>query len=79
VALCGCCGEEIALANDIDHAGDIDRRRHRVMVAGKPRSLTPSGTLRGPGPEHDGLYEAEGRAWALSKASGEIAAAVLTP
>jgi DNA-binding response OmpR family regulator len=40
VALCERCGEEIALANDLDRAGDIDRRRHRVMVAGKPRSLT---------------------------------------
>jgi DNA-binding response OmpR family regulator len=40
VALCDRCGEEIALANDLDGAGDIDRRRHRVMVAGKPRSLT---------------------------------------
>jgi DNA-binding response OmpR family regulator len=40
VALCKRCGEEIALANDLDRAGDIDRRRHRVMVAGKPRSLT---------------------------------------
>jgi DNA-binding response OmpR family regulator len=40
VALCDRCGEEIALANALDQAGDIDRRRHRVMVAGKPRSLT---------------------------------------
>jgi DNA-binding response OmpR family regulator len=40
VALCNRCGEEIAVANDLDAAGDIDRRRHRVMVAGKPRSLT---------------------------------------
>jgi DNA-binding response OmpR family regulator len=40
VALCKRCGEEIALANDLDRDGDIDRRRHRVMVAGKPRSLT---------------------------------------
>jgi DNA-binding response OmpR family regulator len=40
VALCDRCGEEITLANAIDQAGDIDRRRHRVMVAGKPRALT---------------------------------------
>jgi DNA-binding response OmpR family regulator len=40
VALCKRCGEEIALANDLDSDGDIDRRRHRVMVAGKLRSLT---------------------------------------
>jgi DNA-binding response OmpR family regulator len=40
VALCKRCGEEIALANDLDRDGDIDRRRHRVMVAGGPRSLT---------------------------------------
>jgi DNA-binding response OmpR family regulator len=40
VALCDRCGEEITLANNVDRAGDIDRRRHRVMVAGKPRSLT---------------------------------------
>jgi DNA-binding response OmpR family regulator len=40
VALCERCGEEIALANDLDRSSDIDRRRHRVMVAGKPRSLT---------------------------------------
>jgi hypothetical protein len=40
VALCGRCGEEIALANDLDQAGDVDRRGHLVMVAGKPRPLT---------------------------------------
>jgi DNA-binding response OmpR family regulator len=40
VALCERCGEEIAVANDLDRAGDIDRRGHRVMVAGKPRSLS---------------------------------------
>ena len=40
MALCERCGEEIAVANDLDRAGDIDRRRHRVMVAGKPHSLT---------------------------------------
>jgi DNA-binding response OmpR family regulator len=40
--LCDRCGEEIALANDIDQAGDIDRRRHVVLVAGKPRRLTPT-------------------------------------
>jgi DNA-binding response OmpR family regulator len=42
VALCKRCGEEIALANDLDGAEDIDRRRHLVMVAGKPRRLTPT-------------------------------------
>jgi len=40
VALCKRCGEEIALANDLGRDGDIDRRRHRVMVGGEPRSLT---------------------------------------
>jgi DNA-binding response OmpR family regulator len=40
VALCDRCGEEIKLANAIDQTGDVDRRRHRVMVAGTPRSLT---------------------------------------
>jgi DNA-binding response OmpR family regulator len=40
VALCKRCGEEIALANDLDRDSDIDRRRHRLMVGGKPRSLT---------------------------------------
>jgi DNA-binding response OmpR family regulator len=39
---CDRCGEEIALANDLDQAGDIDRRRHLVLVAGKPRRLTPN-------------------------------------
>ena len=39
--LCNRCGHEIALANDLDQAGDIDRRRHLVLVAGKPRRLTP--------------------------------------
>jgi DNA-binding response OmpR family regulator len=36
------CVEEIALANDLDQAGDIDRQRHLVLVAGKPRRLTPN-------------------------------------
>jgi DNA-binding response OmpR family regulator len=40
VALCERCGEEIAVANDLDPAGDIDRRRHLVTVAGSRRSLT---------------------------------------
>jgi DNA-binding response OmpR family regulator len=40
--LCDRCGEEIALANDLDQARDIDRRRHFVLVAGKPRRLTPA-------------------------------------
>jgi DNA-binding response OmpR family regulator len=40
VALCKRCGEEIAVANDLDLAGDVDRRRHLVMVAGSRRSLT---------------------------------------
>ena len=39
--LCDRCGEEIALANDLDQAKDIDRRRHVLLVAGKPRRLTP--------------------------------------
>ena len=36
------CGEEIALANDLDQAGDIDRRRHLVLVAGKSWRLAPT-------------------------------------
>jgi DNA-binding response OmpR family regulator len=40
VALCDRSGEEIALANDLAQSSDIDRRRHRITVAGKPRSLT---------------------------------------
>jgi DNA-binding response OmpR family regulator len=40
--LCDRCGEEIALANDLDQARDIDRRRHVLLVAGKSRRLTPS-------------------------------------
>jgi DNA-binding winged helix-turn-helix (wHTH) protein len=40
MALCGRCGEEIAVANDLDLAGDVDRRRHLVMVTGSRRSLT---------------------------------------
>jgi DNA-binding winged helix-turn-helix (wHTH) protein len=40
VALCERCGEEIAVANNLDRAGDVDRRRHLVMVAGSRRSLT---------------------------------------
>jgi DNA-binding response OmpR family regulator len=40
--LCDRCGEEIALGNDLDQARDIDRRRHVVSVAGKPRRLTPT-------------------------------------
>jgi DNA-binding response OmpR family regulator len=27
VALCDCCHEEIAVANDLDRTGDVDRRR----------------------------------------------------
>jgi DNA-binding response OmpR family regulator len=40
--LCDRCGEEIAHANDLDEAGDIDRRRHLVLGAGKSRRLTPA-------------------------------------
>jgi DNA-binding response OmpR family regulator len=40
--LCDRCREEIALANDLDQARDIDRQRHVLLVAGKPRRLTPS-------------------------------------
>ena len=40
MVLCERCGEEIAVANDLDMAGDVDRRRHLVMVAGSRRSLT---------------------------------------
>ena len=41
MALCDRCGEEIAVANDLDQAGDIDHRRRVVMVAGVPRRLAP--------------------------------------
>jgi len=40
VAACERCGGEIAVVNDLDRAGDVDRRRHLVMVAGMPRALT---------------------------------------
>ena len=40
--LCDRCGEEVALANDLDQAGDIDRRRYVVLVAGKPSRLAPT-------------------------------------
>jgi DNA-binding response OmpR family regulator len=40
--LCNRCREEIALANDLGQAGDIDRRRHVVLVAGKPCRLAPA-------------------------------------
>jgi DNA-binding response OmpR family regulator len=40
VARCDRCGEEIAVKNDLNQAGDVDRQRHRVMVAGSRRSLT---------------------------------------
>jgi hypothetical protein len=40
VALCERCGEEIAVANDLDLVGDVDRRRDLVTIAGKPRPLT---------------------------------------
>ena len=40
MALCKRCGEEIALANDLDRARDIDRRRHLVMAAGTSRRLS---------------------------------------
>jgi DNA-binding response OmpR family regulator len=35
------CGEKIAVANDLDRAGDVDRQRRVVIIAGKPRRLTP--------------------------------------
>ena len=38
MALCERCGEEIAVANDLDLVGDVDRRL--VTIAGKPRPLT---------------------------------------
>jgi DNA-binding response OmpR family regulator len=34
--------EEIALANDLDQAGDIDRCRHLVLVAGRRCRLAPT-------------------------------------
>jgi DNA-binding response OmpR family regulator len=40
--LCDRCGEEIALANDLDQAKEIDRRRHVLLVAGKPCRLAPT-------------------------------------
>jgi DNA-binding response OmpR family regulator len=39
--LCDPCGEEIAVANDLDRAGDIYRDRRVVMVAGVTRRLMP--------------------------------------
>ena len=39
--ICDRCGEEIGLANDLDRAGDIDRRPHLLRVGGKPHRLTP--------------------------------------
>ena len=35
MALFDRCGGKIAVANDLDRAEDIDRRRHGVMVAGE--------------------------------------------
>jgi hypothetical protein len=40
VALCKRCGEEIAVANELDRAGYIDRPRRTVFVDRKPRRLT---------------------------------------
>jgi DNA-binding response OmpR family regulator len=40
--LCNRCREEVAVANDLDRTGDIDRRRHVIRVGGKPRRLTPT-------------------------------------
>ena len=42
MALCERCGEEIAVANDLDGAGDIRRDRRAVMVAGGSRRLSPT-------------------------------------
>jgi hypothetical protein len=41
LALCERCGEEIAAANELDRAGDVDRQRRVVIIAGKPRRLIP--------------------------------------
>lgn len=41
MALCERCGEAIAAANDLDRAGDVDRHRRVVIVAGKPCRLRP--------------------------------------
>jgi DNA-binding response OmpR family regulator len=38
--LCDRCGKELGLASDLDRAGDIDRRRHRIVVTGKQHRLT---------------------------------------
>ena len=51
--LCDRCGEEIALANDLDQAGDIDARRHLILVAGKPRRLTPNFWARATASPHE--------------------------
>ena len=40
MALCERCGEEIAVANELDRAGYIDRPRRTVLVDRKPRRLT---------------------------------------
>ena len=39
---CGRCGEEIALANDLDSEPDIDRDRRILFVEGEPRQWTPA-------------------------------------
>jgi DNA-binding response OmpR family regulator len=41
MTLCDRCGEEIAVANELDRAGDIHRDRRVVMVAGSGRRLAP--------------------------------------
>ena len=38
MALCDRCGE-VAVANDLHRAGDIDRRRHVVKVSGKAEAV----------------------------------------
>jgi DNA-binding response OmpR family regulator len=40
--LCNRCGEEIALADDLDQTGDVDRRRHIVLAASKRCRLAPT-------------------------------------
>jgi hypothetical protein len=39
---CRRCGEEIALANDLDSEPDIDRDRRIIFVEGEPRQWTPA-------------------------------------
>jgi hypothetical protein len=45
-------GEEIAVANDLDLAGDIDRRRHLVVVAAQASDVGVKAITAGRGKSH---------------------------